>query len=65
MRDMNRCPRVGTTRLQDMPYFIAVGDALTRISLGDADESVSLRPRLLETDRSLPEIMSLVRTGRV
>jgi ADP-ribosylglycohydrolase len=60
-----RIPERWTTRLQDMPYFISVGEALTRVSLRDAEGSFSLRPRLLDHDKELPDIMSLVRAGKV
>jgi ADP-ribosylglycohydrolase len=58
-------PERWTTRLQDMPYFIAVGEALTRVALRDADESVSLRPRLLKRDEEVPEIKQLLLKGTV
>lgn len=58
-------PERWTTRLQDLPYFISVGEVLTRIALGDADDSFSLRPRLLDRDKELPSIMDLLRRGTV
>ena len=54
-------PERWTARLQDHGYFIAVGEALAEFASGDTDE-ISLRPRLLSTDRELPEIMQLLGT---
>lgn len=58
-------PERWTARLQDMPYFITVGEALTRISIGDSGTELPLRPRVLERDLALTDILHLLKTGDV
>ncbi len=59
-------PERWTSRLQDLPYFISLGEGLAHVAGREVeDDSAPFRPRILETEHDLPDIMGLLRKGEV
>lgn len=54
-----------TARLQDMPYFVSVGESLTHVALGATSKDFPLRPQRLNVDSDLPDVMQLLRDGAI
>lgn len=54
-----------TQRLQDLPYLVALAEALAQIAAREAEFSGTLRARPSRYDLELPDVMELLRSDRV
>jgi ADP-ribosylglycohydrolase len=61
-------PSRWTAGLQDLPYFISLGEGLARVARGEAGDDPSLlpfRPRLLPPDEALSDVIDSLRQRKV
>jgi hypothetical protein len=63
-RPKGRIPSRWTAGLQDLPYFISLGEGLAQIACGEAGDDARLfpfRPRLPAPDKALPDVIDSLR----